>query len=159
MTAEQKEIVRDLFTGYYCHDGHREIKIWGSIHDPEKLSTAKDIQFYDGSAARMIAEFKAIIAKLEIYRLAMAERYGEIETAPKIPVVKLTRDRSYSANKVYYYLTIYERFIETGKENQIDQTRYDGKDRHKALADFEAYKKAHPGIVAEMDIEKKRWER
>lgn len=43
----------------------------------------------------------------------------------------------------------------------VEETReaYSGADRRKAINDFNAHVKAHPGIIAEQDIQKRPWEK
>ena len=48
---------------------------------------------------------------------------------------------------------------ENGTSVETETETFPGKERRAALARFAELKKQYPGIVAEMDIEKKSWER
>lgn len=61
-------------------------------------------------------------------------------------------------NGIQYTLTEYRQYLD-GTRTEISHTTYSGKERHKSIAAFNAAVKAHPGITAEMDIAKGRWER
>ncbi len=50
------------------------------------------------------------------------------------------------------------RNLDTGAETETERTTYPGTMRSQALKDYAAYVKAHPGIIAEKDIEKSKWE-
>ena len=162
MTAEQRTLIDQLFDSWRCQDGHRDYKITAYLCKPEKLDELSRVQDYDKSAARLIEECQKTIELMTAYRAALYERYNEIATAPTVPVVKLKREHRYSygkGNPVYYYLGVYSRNLNSGKDTQIESKCFEGKQRHEALKAFEDYKKNHPGIIAEKDIEKKQWER
>ena len=74
-----------------------------------------------------------------------------------MPVITLKRTTT-SCNGIQYTLTEYRQYLD-GTRAEIRHTTYSGKERHKAIAAFNAAVKAHPGITAEMDIAKGRWER
>ncbi|MCD8052237.1 MAG: hypothetical protein LUE89_11275 [Clostridiales bacterium] len=161
MTPEQTALVTELFTRFGHPVGETDVKISCHLRDPAELHETCRITIFDDFAARTIEEMTTALQRLTAYRVALAERYAELETAPKIPVVKLSRElRGYgSERKVVYYLEVCQRNLDSGKDVVVETTRYPGKERHKAIAAFNDYVKAHPGITAEMDIEKKPWER
>jgi hypothetical protein len=134
----------------------------GHIRRPDLLEL-DEISRHDRSAAVLIAELQETINQLNAYRVELAGRYNDLATAPKIPVVKLTSRRASSygsdAGKVFYFLTTHERYLTDGHEIKLTSTKYPGTQRNQAIKDYHAYVKAHPGIAAEMDIEKPRWER
>ena len=141
-------------------ENYKDFHIRSYFGNPEKLDDKKRIVDYDKSAAETIEECRKAIETLTAYRIALAERYNEIATTPTVPVVKLTREHGYYRDtKVYYYLRTYSRNVNTGKEIETSSTAYNGTERHQAIKDFESYIKAHPGIIAEKNIEKSRWEK
>ena len=154
MTAEQKELIDRTFTAYGTRRKDADLSIRVYLTDPESITSLDTIARYDKAAGEQIKSAHALIDKLTAYRAACAERYSYISTAPTVPVIKLTRQRNYYQKKVYYYLTVYRRDVNTGEEIEVEQTKYPGTQRHEALKDFADYIKSHPGIIAEKDIEK-----
>ena len=98
------------------------------------------------------------IEQLKAYRLALSERYNYLASAPQQPVVRLKRVKSYSG-KVFYHLNTYTKNLLDGNEVETSSTHYTGTERSKAISDYKSYVKSHPGITAEMQIEKPKWER
>lgn len=121
----------------------------GSMYDPERLL------WEDENAARTIDELEGYLQQLKQHRQAIAERYQELATSPTVPVIRLERARR---DKVKFYLREFRQYAD-GKRLEISTKIYSGKQRHEAIAAYKAYVKSHPGIVAELDIEKGRWER
>ena len=107
----------------------------------------------------MIEELSHKINQLTAYRLSLTERYNFLETALTVPVVRLIRERDYYNKKVHYYLCTLRRFDDSGIDVEESRRQYPGIERNNAICDFRAYVKAHPGIIAEMDIEKQRGEK
>jgi hypothetical protein len=134
-----------------------------SVHEPERLKN------YDSMAAEDINDLLSEIELLKQYRAAIVERFGELATAATVPVIRLRRRKDSYTNKVFYYLEEITRYLDepntqsrvkTPYTDRIDNsTKYEGKARRDAIQAFEAYKKAHPGIIAELDINKASWER
>lgn len=158
MTADQKELLDRMFTAHGTRGKEADLSIRVYLTDPASITRLDTIAWYDKTAGERIKEAQALIDKLTAYRAACAERYSYISTAPTVPVIKLTRHRNYYQKKVYYYLTVYRRDVNTGEEIEVEQTKYTGTLRHEALKDFSDYIKSHPGIIAEKDIEKSAWE-
>lgn len=158
MTPEQNRTMQELFQRYGSPAREADIRISGYLLHPDDLDTTTRVKDYDKSAERIIQELEEKIRQLQVYRIALAERYNYIATAPTVPVVRLTRQKTYEG-RVFYYLTTYERNLLDGKEVKTSTTTFPGKERHKAIAAYNDYVKAHPGITAEIDIEKRSWEK
>lgn len=150
--------MKDLFSRYGHPSTEADIRISGYLLRPDQLDTTARVKDYDKSAERIIQELEEKIQQLKAYRIALAERYNYLATAPTVPVVRLIRQKTYQG-RVFYYLTTYERNLLDGKEVKTSTTTFPGKERHKAIAAYNDYIKAHPGIAAEIDIEKRSWER
>ena len=158
MTPDQDKALKDLFSRYGHPSTEADIRISGYLLRPDQLDTTARVKDYDKSAERIIQELEEKIQQLKAYRIALAERYNYLDTAPTVPVVRLIRQKTYQG-RVFYYLTTYERNLLDGKEVKTSTTTFPGKERHKAIAAYNDYIKAHPGIAAEIDIEKRSWER
>ena len=131
------------------------------LPDPRSLNTLKDCTYQGGSAARYASELKAMIETMEAYQQLIYDRVQELTTAQYHMEIHLRREkRYYNNNKVFYYLEVLKVFDTDGiKPEYIERTTYPGTERHKALADYAAYQKSHPGIIAVKDIEKAKWEK
>lgn len=158
MTPDQDKALKDLFSRYGHPSTEADIRISGYLLRPDQLDTTARVKDYDKSAERIIQELEEKIQQLKAYRIALAERYNYLATAPTVPVVRLIRQKTYEG-KVFYYLEVYSRNLLDGKEVKASSTTFPGKERHKAIAAYNDFVKAHPGIAAEMDIEKRSWER
>lgn len=158
MTEEQKEIYKELFTRYCSPSDVAEIKITSVLHDASKLYDTNYIMRCDNYAEECIKQFEKAIEKLKIYRIAICERYNELQFANIQKIVKLKREKHSYDNKVYYYLQLLDRY-EDGHEEQIKNTRYTGKERKKALEDFDKFAKENKNYIAIKDIEKGHWEK
>lgn len=130
-----------------------EQRLYAYIRKPEKLS-AENIPMYDGMAAQRIADAQKLIADLTEYRQALAARYAELQIMPYRRVLRVKRWKS---DNVSYYVTICREY-EDGTRTEELRESYSGKDRHTALKRFEELKKQNPGIEAEKDIAKSKWE-
>ena len=142
----------DLFRGR----PEEEFKIFCHMTKPATQKT-KSILYNDGVAARTIAECQKAIEVLTEYRMALAARYAELETLPYQLELKLKREKRYGGN-VYYYITITKVFADGTEAAELEET-YSGTQRHEAIKRFHQLKKERPGISAEIDIAKGRWER
>lgn len=159
MTDENKALLAEMFQRYGQPSDEANIELRDYFIKAESMNETDRIRRYDESAARLIQRCEETISRLTAYRVSLAERYSYLAAAPSIPVVRLERDRNSYSGKVYYFLRTLRRFPEDGTEVEKSRKKYPGAERHKAISDFKAYVKAHPGITAEMDIEKRRWEK
>lgn len=159
MTDENKALLGEMFQRYGRPSEEAQIDLRGYFTKAESMNVAARIQRFDESATRLIQECEETIAQLKAYRISLAERYSFLATSPSVPVVRLERIRNSYDSKVYYHLLTLRRFLDDGTEVEESREKYPGSERWKAIADYKAYVKFHPGIAAEMDIEKKRWEK
>ena len=148
-----------MFQHYGHPSSEAKIELHGYFTKAESMNEAARIQRFDETAARLIRECKDTISWLAAYRISLAERYSFLATSPSVPVVRLEREKNSYDGKVYYFLRTLRRFLEDGTEVEESREKYPGTERRTAIADYQAYVKAHPGITAEMDIEKRRWEK
>lgn len=129
------------------------------LPDPRTLNTLDRLTYHGGCAARYITELQAMIETMESYQSLIYDRVQELSTAPYHTEIHLIRERRYD-NKVKYHLLMKKVYDTPGIDPEtIERTTYPGTERRKALADFAAYQKSHPGIIAVKDIEKGKWER
>lgn len=133
-----------------------QVHLYGQ--DPAAMLDLKSLESADRRAADDIRRLESYAEALKLYRAAIAQRYQELATAPTVPVITLKRSTKTSYSGIQYTLAEYRQYLD-GTRAELRHTTYSGKERHKAIADFNAAVKAHPGITAEMDIAKGRWER
>ena len=97
-----------------------------------------------------------MIEDMSEYRQALAGRYKQLAAMPSRRL-KLERYVNYDNKKLHYirHFTDYD----DGTSVETETETFPGKERRAALARFAELKKQYPGIVAEMDINKKAWER
>lgn len=154
MTAKQKDALGCLFERYgrQQEDVNQTVNIY--LMDPQTVQEMDRLQRQDQSAAQSIERLSELLEGLEAYRIACAERYAYLATAPTVPGVRLKRERDYRGNKVFYVLTTFRRDLNTGGEVVEARTSYPGAQRWEAIAAYREYVKDHPGILAEMDIKK-----
>lgn len=126
---------------------------------PDTLNDMHWINFQGAQAARYIKEAQAVIETMQAYQQLLYERVQLLETAPYHLEVILKREKRYDG-KVWYWLTVRKvREVDGVEPETLEQTKYPGTERSKALKDFAAYQKSRPGIIAVKDIEKGKWER
>lgn len=159
MTDEQRTLFEDLFSQYgsVANSCNRTIYVYGQ--NPETEDSISELAKADKRICDKITELERTIEQLKAYRIAIAERYNYLATAPTTPVVKLKRQKLYYDKHVYYYIEHYSRDLNTNKDTLLESIKYTGTERKKAIEDFENYVSAHPGIISIKDIEKSRWER
>ncbi len=151
---------RTTFADFYSRYGietkeyKHELYLYG--RRPSAIYALDELQREDERSARMIDDLESMVDCLKQHRQAIATRYQELATAPTVPVITLKRTNTY--NGIQYTLAEYRQYLD-GTRTEISHTSYSGKERHKAIADFNAAVKARPGITAEMDIAKGRLER
>lgn len=147
----------DLFQRYGSPSKEAEIRIWYYLQRPEALDTFDIIKHYDTQAAQMVAQCKKLIEDMSEYRQALAARYNQLATMPSHRRLKLERYVNYE-NKKFYYIRYFTEYAD-GTRVETETEKFPGKERRAALARFAELKKQYPGIAAEMDIEKKSWEK
>ena len=158
MTPEQEKELQELFTKYGHQSTESDERIFIYLTHPEAINRLTDVVKYDEKSINYISDLERKIEQLKAYRLALSERYNYLASAPQQPVVRLKRVKSYSG-KVFYHLNTYTKNLLDGNEVETSSTKYTGQERSKAINDYNSYIKAHPGILAEMHIEKPKWER
>lgn len=127
------------------------------IQCPAALDSVERCAYYDRIAERYIEDMVTEIENIKQYRQDLFRRMKAIYSSPHRPKITLRRERR---DSVFYYLQewdIYE--DQTIPPQQVSCTKYTGTDRAKAISDYRAAVKAHPGIDCEMNIEKGKWER
>lgn len=147
----------DLFQRYGAPSKEAEIRIWYCLQRPEALDTFDRIKHYDTQAAQMVAQCKKLIEDMSEYRQALAARYNQLATMPSCRRLKLERYVNYD-NRKFYYIRHFTEYAD-GTSVETETETFPGKERRAALARFAELKKQYPGIAAEMDIEKKSWEK
>ncbi len=152
MTEKQKAALDRLFERY----GRKQEEVNQTVNiylmAPETVQEMDRLQRQDQSAAQYIERLTELLEGLEAYRIACAERYAYLATAPTVPGVRLKRERDYRGNKVFYVLSTFRRDLNTGAEVVETRESYPGAKRWEAIAAYREYVKSHPGIVAEMCI-------
>ena len=101
--------------------------------------------------------YEILTDDLRDYRVALAQRYAELETMPYTRVLTLKRDPSYKG-RITYWVTITRRMSD-GTETDELREKYAGQDRAKAFARFSALQKQYPGIASVKDVARRSWER
>ena len=147
----------DLFRRYGSPSKEAEIRIWYYFQRPEALGTFDRIKHYDGQASQLIAQCKKLIEDMSEYRQALAARYNQLATMPSRRRLKIERYVNYDNRKIYYIRRFTD--YEDGTSVETKTESFPGTERRAALARFAELKKQYPGIAAEMDIEKKSWEK
>lgn len=125
---------------------------------PETRETAKDIEWCDKQAARMIAECQSTIEKLKEYRRDLAARYAQLATMPYKLRLELHRHPSWYGRGVTYELLLVKRYEDGTEVNELREI-FAGKERRAALQKFADMQRQRPGIEAIKDIDKKSWEK
>lgn len=128
---------------------------------PSTIDTVEKCAYWGGVADRGIQAAEQMIAELKQYKMQLYDRTQALSVATWHYELLLERKpEGWKKPRVYYYLQLLKVYDDIdAKPELIENTKYHGADRRKAIADFEAQKKAHPGIVARMEIEKRSWER
>ena len=147
----------DLFRRYGSPSKDAEIRILYYLRRPEALDTFDRIKHNDGQAAQIVAQCKKLIEDMSEYRQALAARYSQLATMPSMPRIRLERYVKYDGHK-FYYLRHFTDYAD-GTRVETETETFPGKERRAALARFSDLKKQYPGIVADMDIDKKSWEK
>ncbi len=133
---------------------HREFVY---VQQPKRYKTPEDIARKDADIARQIERMQRLIDDLRDYRVALAQRYAELETMPYTRVLTLKRDPSYKG-RITYWVTITRRMSDGTETDELCE-QFHGQDRAKAFARFAALQKQYPGIASVKDIARRSWER
>ena len=147
----------DLFTMYGDEQETAEQRIYIYVQQPKRYKTTEVISRKDADIARQIERMERLIDDLRDYRVALAQRYAELETMPYTRVLTLKRDPSYKG-RVTYWVTITHRMPD-GTETDELREKYAGQERAKAFARFSALQKQYPGIASVKDVARRSWER
>lgn len=158
MTEEQRTIYNGFFKRYNSPSDFAEVRIQRTLYKPENEYECAKLATYDKWAEETIKTLESAIEKVKIYRMAVCERYNELQFANVQKVVKLKREKHYGENKVYYYLLLIDRY-EDGHEQTTKSVKYAGTERKQAIADFEKFAKENKNFIAIKEIEKSKWEK
>lgn len=141
--------------------GTHEIRLLSYLWDPNQVTDLEKLREYDNDAQKTIERLQAIIQRVNNYREDLQERAAYLIATPAELKIELKREHRYfygEHDRIFYFLTIYRTYPD-GTKTVIENHKYPGKERHKAIADYKAACKAHPGAPHTMDIEKGRWEK
>lgn len=147
----------DLLNLYGDEQREAEQRVHIYVQQPKRYKTPEDIARKDADIARQIARMERLIDDLRDYRVALAQRYAELETMPYTRVLTLKRDPSYKG-RITYWVTITRRMSD-GTETDELREKYAGQERAKAFARFAALQKQYPGIASVKDVARRSWER
>lgn len=145
-----------LFEYCYNSSGEAKIRVNEYIIHPAKLDTIDRVKLYDDSAVRAIERMETYIDQLKSYRQSLADRYAALASMPYTYRLELKRYKGWSDKRVTYTLRLI-RVYEDGHEEDEEKTTYAGTERREALKEYEAMKKARPGISCLLDLEKRSW--
>lgn len=146
----------DLLTMYGGEQLEAEQRVYIYVQQPKRYKTPEDIARKDADIARQIERMQRLIDDLRDYRVALAQRYAELETMPYTRVLTLKRDPSYKG-RITYWVTITRRMSD-GTETAELCEQFHGQDRAKAFARFAALQKQYPGIASVKDVARRSWE-
>ena len=147
----------DLLKMYGSEQETAEQRIYIYVEQPHTLKTPHDIAWRDGQVAAEIKRMESMIDDLRDYRVALAQRYAELETMPYTRVLTIKRDPSYKG-RITYWVTITRELTDGTKIDELRE-QYAGQERAKAFARFAALQKQYPGITSVKDVARRSWER
>lgn len=147
----------DLLTMYGGEQLEAEQRVYIYVQQPKRYKTTEDIARKDADIARQIERMERLIDDLRDYRVALAQRYAELETMPYTRVLTLKRDPSYNG-RVTYWVTITRELTDGTKIDELRE-QFPGQERAKAFDRFADLKKQYPGIASVKDIARRSWER
>ena len=146
----------DLLTMYGSEQETAEQRVYIYVQQPRTLETPRDVAWRDGQVADDIKRLESMISDLRDYRVALAQRYAELETMPYTRVLTLKRDPSYKG-RISYWVTITRELADGTKIDELRE-QFPGQDRAKAFARFATLQKQYPGIASVKDIARRSWE-
>ena len=135
--AEKYEsVISRLFSSKEVRYGGAEIKIfyWNTL--PNQIHTVKEVENYINASTTHIEELEDVILMLKAYQIALTERYNFLQTAPMGKKIKLQRVQRYREN-VKYILSFFDVNLLDGYENLTRVIEFQGKERSKAISEFE----------------------
>lgn len=160
MSTSETEVItvsyHDLLTMYGGEQLESEQRVYIYVQQPKRYKTTEDIARKDADIARQIERMERLIDDLRDYRVALAQRYAELETMPYTRVLTLKRDPSYNG-RVTYWVTIARELADGTKIDELRE-QYAGNERAKAFARFSALQKQYPGIASVKDVARRSWE-
>lgn len=154
-----KQRYKDFFTRYGQPSDMSDSSICFYLRRPDTLDSTRQLADYDKEAAEYIEKLEQHIEILKMYRQELCKQYNILLTAATVQGVRLEREWDRWKNKVRYRITWYTHYIDSGKDVTDTFKLFPGKERHIAIKEYKEYVKAHPGILADMDIQKAKWER
>lgn len=146
----------DLLTMYGGEQLEAEQRVYIYVQQPKRYKTPEDIARKDADIARQIERMQRLIDDLRDYRVALAQRYAELETMPYTRVLTLKRDPSYKG-RITYWVTITRRMSDGTETDELCE-QFHGQDRAKAFARFAALQKQYLGIASVKDVARRSWE-
>ena len=147
----------DLLKMYGGEQLEAEQRVYIYVQQPRTLETPHDVAWRDGQVAAEIKRLESMIDDLRDYRVALAQRYAELETMPYTRVLTLKRDPSYK-DRITYWVTITRELADGTKIDELSE-QYAGNERAKAFSRFTSLQKQYPGIPSVKDIARRSWER
>lgn len=147
----------DLLTMYGDEQREAEQRVYIYVQQPKRYKTTEDIARKDADIARQIERMERLIDDLRDYRVALAQRYAELETMPYTRVLTLKRDPSYKG-RITYLVTITRELADGTKIDELRE-QFHGNERAKAFARFADLQKQYPGIASVKDVDRRSWEK
>lgn len=139
-------------------EGVKETKAILYAYDSSRTTSMKSLKQRDRDAARAIEDAKNLIREAKAYRLSLADRARELQEMRFHARATLKREKSIWTGKVSYTL-LTEKVYEDGTTETLERSTFEGRERHKAIAAFNALKKEFSGYEFVEDIAKAGWER
>lgn len=127
---------------------------------PDKIETMERLRVSDKEAERAIKDAERSIEKLKEYRRMLYDRAQKLDRAEKRKLVEIIKEKT--DGKISYTVSVYDvaqdgtrhgyeagwyHMKVTGSMKELSRTVYGGKERRKALADFEQLLKEYPGAM------------
>ena len=135
----------DLLKTYGGEQETAEQRIYIYLQQPKRYKTTEVIARKDADIARQIERMERLIDDLRDYRVALAQRYAELETMPYTRFLTLKRDPSYKG-RITYWVTITRELADGTKIDELCE-QFPGQDRAKAFARFAALKSSTPAFL------------
>ena len=130
--------------------GRIDSTVYLHLLDPRKVTDLDTLTDYDRWATDHLRRLEAAIETIKQYRMDLMERAQYLVTVPSTWSIELHRRRTYRGKVEFYLQQI--RTYPDGTQHTEQCTKYPGTQRHKALADYKAACKSHPGAPYVLDI-------